>query len=79
MDKSYTILVVPDRDAKVKKIRVEHRVLVRRVSVEQRELMREQRGAIGRHLAASSERERRRPLLVAVIAAHELVPKKDKP
>ena len=29
MDKSYTILVVPDRDAKVKKIRVEHRVLVR--------------------------------------------------
>ena len=31
MDKSYTILVVPDRDAKVKKIRVEHRVLVRAV------------------------------------------------
>lgn len=29
MDKSYTILLVPDRDAKVKKIRVEHRVLVR--------------------------------------------------
>jgi len=29
LDKSYTILVVPDRDAKVKKIRVEHRVLVR--------------------------------------------------
>ena len=29
MDKSYTILVVPDRDAKVKKIRVEHRTLVR--------------------------------------------------
>jgi murein DD-endopeptidase MepM/ murein hydrolase activator NlpD len=31
LDKSYTILVVPDRDAKVKKIRVEHRVLVRAV------------------------------------------------
>ena len=31
MDKSYTILVVPDRDAKVKKIRLEHRVLVRAV------------------------------------------------
>lgn len=29
MDKSYTILLVPDRDAKVKKIRVEHRALVR--------------------------------------------------
>jgi murein DD-endopeptidase MepM/ murein hydrolase activator NlpD len=29
LDKSYTILVVPDRDAKVKKIRIEHRVLVR--------------------------------------------------
>jgi hypothetical protein len=29
LDKSYTILVVPDRDAKVKKIRVEHRTLVR--------------------------------------------------
>jgi murein DD-endopeptidase MepM/ murein hydrolase activator NlpD len=29
LDKSYTILVVPDRDAKVKKIRVEHRMLVR--------------------------------------------------
>src|SRR5207253_11370560 len=29
LDKSYTILVVPDRDARVKKIRVEHRVLVR--------------------------------------------------
>ena len=29
MDKSYTILLVPDRDAKVKKIRVEHRMLVR--------------------------------------------------
>src|SRR5262249_28119654 len=29
LDKSYTILVVPDRDAKVKKVRVEHRVLVR--------------------------------------------------
>jgi murein DD-endopeptidase MepM/ murein hydrolase activator NlpD len=29
LDKSYTILLVPDRDAKVKKIRVEHRVLVR--------------------------------------------------
>ena len=28
MDKSYTILLVPDRDAKVKKIRVEHRMLV---------------------------------------------------
>ncbi|HYZ88701.1 MAG TPA: peptidoglycan DD-metalloendopeptidase family protein, partial [Myxococcales bacterium] len=31
LDKSYTILLVPDRDAKVKKIRVEHRVLVRAV------------------------------------------------
>jgi murein DD-endopeptidase MepM/ murein hydrolase activator NlpD len=31
LDKSYTILVVPDRDAKVKKIRIEHRVLVRAV------------------------------------------------
>ncbi len=29
MDKSYTILLVPDRDAKVKKIRLEHRMLVR--------------------------------------------------
>jgi murein DD-endopeptidase MepM/ murein hydrolase activator NlpD len=29
LDKSYTILLVPDRDAKVKKIRVEHRMLVR--------------------------------------------------
>ncbi|MBS2021677.1 MAG: M23 family metallopeptidase [Deltaproteobacteria bacterium] len=29
LDRSYTILLVPDRDAKVKKIRVEHRVLVR--------------------------------------------------
>jgi murein DD-endopeptidase MepM/ murein hydrolase activator NlpD len=29
LDKSYTILLVPDRDAKVKKIRLEHRVLVR--------------------------------------------------
>jgi murein DD-endopeptidase MepM/ murein hydrolase activator NlpD len=29
LDKSYTILLVPDRDAKVKKIRVEHRTLVR--------------------------------------------------
>ena len=29
MDRSYTILLVPDRDAKVKKIRVEHRMLVR--------------------------------------------------
>jgi murein DD-endopeptidase MepM/ murein hydrolase activator NlpD len=29
LDRSYTILLVPDRDAKVKKIRVEHRMLVR--------------------------------------------------
>jgi murein DD-endopeptidase MepM/ murein hydrolase activator NlpD len=29
LDKSYTILLVPDRDAKVKKIRLEHRMLVR--------------------------------------------------
>ena len=29
MDRSYTILLVPDRDAKVRKIRVEHRMLVR--------------------------------------------------
>ena len=29
MDKSYTILLVPDRDAKVKKIRLEHRMLVK--------------------------------------------------
>jgi murein DD-endopeptidase MepM/ murein hydrolase activator NlpD len=29
LDRSYTILLVPDRDAKVKKIRVEHRTLVR--------------------------------------------------
>ena len=29
MDRSYTILLVPDRDAKVKKIRLEHRMLVR--------------------------------------------------
>ncbi|GAC1518679.1 MAG: hypothetical protein NVS2B9_22130 [Myxococcales bacterium] len=29
MDRSYTILLVPDRDAKVKKLRVEHRMLVR--------------------------------------------------
>ena len=29
MDRSYTILLVPDRDAKVKKIRLEHRTLVR--------------------------------------------------
>lgn len=29
MDRSYTILLVPDRDAKVKKIRLEHRILVR--------------------------------------------------
>ncbi|HEX4384402.1 MAG TPA: hypothetical protein VH083_15680, partial [Myxococcales bacterium] len=29
MDKSYTILLVPDRDAKVKKIRLEHRMFVR--------------------------------------------------
>ena len=27
MDRSYTILMVPDRDAKVRKIRVEHRML----------------------------------------------------
>jgi hypothetical protein len=31
LDKSYTILLVPDRDAKVRKIRLEHRVLVRAV------------------------------------------------
>jgi murein DD-endopeptidase MepM/ murein hydrolase activator NlpD len=29
LDRSYTILLVPDRDAKVKKLRIEHRVLVR--------------------------------------------------
>jgi murein DD-endopeptidase MepM/ murein hydrolase activator NlpD len=29
VDRSYTILLVPDRDAKVKKIRLEHRTLVR--------------------------------------------------
>jgi murein DD-endopeptidase MepM/ murein hydrolase activator NlpD len=29
LDRSYTILLVPDRDAKVRKIRVEHRMLVR--------------------------------------------------
>jgi murein DD-endopeptidase MepM/ murein hydrolase activator NlpD len=29
LDKSYTILLVPDRDAKVKKIRLEHRMFVR--------------------------------------------------
>lgn len=29
LDKSYTILLVPDRDAKVKKIRLEHRTIVR--------------------------------------------------
>jgi murein DD-endopeptidase MepM/ murein hydrolase activator NlpD len=29
LDRSYTILLVPDRDAKVKKVRLEHRTLVR--------------------------------------------------